>query len=152
MQNRWKTLITDYVWASIEPERQVLAEIGAELIAAETGDEAELKTLAPTMDGILTCWNPVREPVIAAAKKCQVIARYGIGLDNIDVEAATAHGIVVTNVPAYCIDEVSDHAMGGSSSRVREKFHAFIGLLEAAYGTRTSDRRCTESAAKRSAL
>ena len=112
MQNNWKTLITDYVWHSIEPERQVLAEIGAELIAAEIGDEAELKTLAPTMDGILTCWNPVREPVIAAAKKCQVIARYGIGLDNIDVEAATAHGIVVTNVPAYCIDEVSDHAMG----------------------------------------
>lgn len=112
MQNNWKVLITDYVWASIEPERQVLAEIGAELIAAETGDEPELQTLAPMMDGILTCWNPVREPVIAAAKKCQVIARYGIGLDNIDVEAATAHGIVVTNVPAYCIDEVSDHAMG----------------------------------------
>ena len=112
MQSNWKTLITDYVWHSIEPERQVLAEVGAELIAAETGDESELKTLAPTMDGILTCWNPVREPVIAAAKKCQVIARYGIGIDNIDVEAATEQGIVVTNVPAYCMDEVSDHAMG----------------------------------------
>jgi len=112
MQNRWKILITDYVWASIEPERQVLAEIGAELIAAETGDAAELQKLAPTMDGLLTCWNPVREPVIAAAKKCQVIARYGIGLDNIDVEAATERGIIVTNVPSYCIDEVSDHSMG----------------------------------------
>ena len=112
MANNWKILITDYVWASIEPERQVLAEVGAELIAAETGDASELQVLAPMMDGILTCWNPVREPVIAAAKKCQVIARYGIGLDNIDVDVATAHGIVVTNVPAYCIDEVSDHAMG----------------------------------------
>ena len=112
MANNWKILITDYAWASIEPERQVLAEVGAELIAAETGDETELKTLAPTMDGILTCWNPVRESVITAAKKCQIIARYGIGLDNIDVDVATAHGIVVTNVPAYCMDEVSDHAMG----------------------------------------
>lgn len=112
MQNNWKILITDYAWASIEPERQVLAEVGAEVIAAETGDEAELKTFAPMMDGILTCWNPVREPVIAAAKKCQIIARYGIGLDNIDVEAATERGIIVTNVPAYCIDEVSDHAIG----------------------------------------
>ena len=111
MQNRWKILITDYVWASIEPERQVLTEVGAELIAAETGDASELQTLAPMMDGILTCWNPVHEPVITAAKKCQIIARYGIGLDNIDVDVATAHGIVVTNVPAYCIDEVSDHAM-----------------------------------------
>ena len=112
MANNWKTLITDYAWHSIEPERQVLAEIGAELIAAETGDEAELLTLAPTMDGILTCWKPVREPVIAAARKCQIIGRCGIGLDNIDVEVATEHGIVVTNVPAYCVDEVSDHAMG----------------------------------------
>ncbi len=112
MQNDWKILITDYAWPSIEPERQVLAEIGAELIAAETGDEPELLTLAPMMDGILTCWKPVREPVIAAAEKCQIIGRCGIGLDNIDVEAATEHGIVVTNVPAYCIDEVSDHAMG----------------------------------------
>ena len=112
MQNNWKILITDYAWASIEPERQVLAEVGAELIAAETGDEAELQGFAPVMDGILTCWNPVREPVIAAAKQCQVIARYGIGLDNIDVEAATERGIIVTNVPAYCTDEVSDHAMG----------------------------------------
>ena len=60
MANNWKILITDYAWASIEPERQVLAEVGAELIAAETGDEPELQTLAPTMDGILTCWNPVR--------------------------------------------------------------------------------------------
>ena len=112
MQNNWKILITDYAWPSIEPERQVLADIGAELIAAETGDPAELQTLAPMMDGILTCWKPVRAPVIAAAEKCQIIGRCGIGLDNIDVEAATAQGIVVTNVPAYCIDEVSDHAMG----------------------------------------
>ena len=112
MANNWKILITDYAWASIEPERQVLAKIGAEPILAETGDTAELQTLAPMMDGILTCWNPVREPVIRAAKKCQIIARYGIGLDNIDVEAATEQGIVVTNVPAYCMDEVSDHAMG----------------------------------------
>ena len=112
MQNNWKVLITDYAWSSIEPERQVLAEIGAELIAAETGEEAELLTLAPTMDGILTCWKPVRAPVIAVAKKCQIIGRCGIGLDNINVEAATEQGILVTNVPAYCIDEVSDHAMG----------------------------------------
>ena len=111
MTNNWKVLITDYAWSSIEPERQVLAEVGAELIVADTGDEEELLTLAPAVDAILTCWKPVRESVIAAAKKCQIIARYGIGLDNIDVETATENGIIVTNVPAYCVDEVSDHAI-----------------------------------------
>ncbi len=110
--NNYKILITDYAWQSIEPERHVLAEIGATLIAAEIGDEKELCALAPTVDGILTCWKPVTANVITAAEKCKVIARYGIGLDNIDVELATEHGIVVTNVPAYCIDEVSTHAMG----------------------------------------
>ena len=107
MPNNPKILITDYAWPSIEPERQVLARIGAELIVAET----ELHALLPTIDGILTCWKPVRENLIAAAKKCQIIARYGIGLDNIDVAAATQHGIVVTNVPDYCVDEVSDQGM-----------------------------------------
>ena len=111
MSYNWKVLITDYAWSSIEPEREVLAKIGAELIVAKTGDEEELLTLAPTVDGILTCWKPVRESVIDAAKKCQIIARYGIGLDNIDVETSTENGIIVTNVPAYCVDEVSDHAM-----------------------------------------
>lgn len=111
MQNKLKVLITDYVWSSIEPERQVLAEIGTELIVAETGDEEELLSHAHNVDGILTCWKPVREPVISKARNCKIIARYGIGLDNIDVEAATENGIIVTNVPAYCVDEVSDHAV-----------------------------------------
>lgn len=111
MLYNWKVLITDYVWPSVEPERQVLAEVGAELTVAETGDENELLTLAPTVEGILTCWKPVTDRVIRTATRCQVIARYGIGLDNIDVETATENGILVTNVPAYCVDEVSDHAM-----------------------------------------
>ena len=111
MQTDFKVLITDYAWSSIEPERQVLAEIGAELIVAETGDEEELLTYTHKVDGILTCWKPVRERVISKAKKCKIIARYGIGLDNIDVVSATENGIIVTNVPAYCVDEVSDHAI-----------------------------------------
>lgn len=111
MRNKWKVLITDYAWSSIEPERQVLDNINATLIVSETSDENELLTHAPTVDGILTCWKPVPECVIAVAKKCQIIARYGIGLDNIDVKSATENGIIVTNVPTYCVDEVSDHAM-----------------------------------------
>ncbi len=111
MQNNFKVLITDYAWSSLEPERKVLANAGSEIIVAETGDETELLTHAPIVDGILTCWKPVREPVIVAALQCQIIARYGIGLDNIDVDVATENGIIVTNVPTYCVDEVSDHAM-----------------------------------------
>ena len=103
--------MTDCGWPSVALERQVLAEIGAELIVAETGAEDELIALAPEADGILTNWKSTTGNVIQAARQCQVIGRTGIGVDNIDVETATALGIVVTNVPTFCVDEVSDHAM-----------------------------------------
>ena len=111
MSYKYKIMMTDYAWPSVEPERQVLAEIGAELIVAESGTEEEFIDLAPQVDGILTCWLHVTTGVVEAAEQCKVIGRCGIGLDNIDVETATALGMVVTNVPAYCIDEVSDHTM-----------------------------------------
>ena len=111
MSYKYKVMMTDYAWPSVEPERQVLAEIGAELIVAGSGTEEEFIELAPQVDGILTCWLNVTTAVVEAAEQCKVIGRCGIGLDNIDVETATALGMVVTNVPAYCIDEVSDHTM-----------------------------------------
>lgn len=111
MDIKYTVLMTDYAWPTVEPERNVLAGIGAELVVAETGDEEELIALAPRADGILTCWKQVTTAVVETATQCKVIGRCGIGLDNIDVATATALGIIVTNVPAYCIDEVSDHAM-----------------------------------------
>ena len=104
-----KVLITDYVWPSVEPERTVLAEAGAELVVAPDGSEETLAALARDVDGILTCFEKVTEKVVRAAEKCVVIGRYGVGVDNIDVATATELGIVVTYVPDYCVDEVSDH-------------------------------------------
>jgi len=111
MNQSKKILITDYAWATLEPEREVLSAIGAELIVAETGTEIEFLKYAPDVDGILTNWAKVTTDVVKAAEKCQVIGRYGIGLDNIDVVTATSLGMIVFNVPTYCLEEVSDHAM-----------------------------------------
>ena len=107
----YKVLVTDYVWPTLDPERRVLEEIGGELIVAPNGDEATLAELAREADGILTCFAKVTPKVIDAAPKLKVIGRYGIGVDNIAVDHATQKNIVVTNVPEYCLDEVSDHAM-----------------------------------------
>ncbi|MBZ5565852.1 MAG: C-terminal binding protein [Acidobacteriia bacterium] len=106
-----KVLITDYAWESLQPEREILASAGATLVVAERGDEDELASLAKDVDGILTCWKPVTARVIRRAERCRAIGRYGIGVDNIDVECATELGIVVTNVSAYCVEEVAEHAM-----------------------------------------
>ena len=107
----YKVLVTDYVWPSLEPEREVLAAIGAELVPAPDGDEATLVSMARGVDAILTCFAKVTENVVRAAESCVVIGRYGVGVDNIAVDTATELGIAVTYVPDYCVDEVSDHAM-----------------------------------------
>jgi D-3-phosphoglycerate dehydrogenase len=108
----YKVLVTDYVWPSVEPERAVLARIGAELVVAPDGNEATLISMAKDVDGILTCFAQVTDQVVRAAQKCVVIGRYGVGVDNIPVDTATELGIAVTYVPDYCVDEVSDHVIG----------------------------------------
>jgi D-3-phosphoglycerate dehydrogenase len=80
-------------------------------VDAPQGDEATLVALARDADAIGTCWAHVTESVIRAAPKCRLVARFGIGLDNISVETATELGIPVSNVPDYCVSEVSDQAL-----------------------------------------
>ena len=104
-------LVTDYTWPSTAPEAEVLARVGARLLEAETGSEEELLRLVPEADAILTCFKQVPASVVRAGTKLQVIGRYGIGVDNIPVDEATRLGIPVTNVPAYCLDEVAEHAL-----------------------------------------
>ncbi len=108
---KYRVLVTDFVWPSTQPEREVLAEIGAEIIEAPDGSEDTLASLAVDADAIMTCFAQVTSKVVEAAKKCQVISRYGVGVDNIAVDTATAEGIVVTYLPDYCVDEVSDHVI-----------------------------------------
>jgi D-3-phosphoglycerate dehydrogenase / 2-oxoglutarate reductase len=106
-----RILVTDYAWNNLDREKQILDTANASLVVAPTGNDDELVALATDVDGILTCWKPVTEKVIRNAPRCQAISRYGVGLDNIDVAFSTRMGIVVTNVPSYCVEEVSDHAM-----------------------------------------
>jgi D-3-phosphoglycerate dehydrogenase len=107
----YQVLITDYAWPSLDIERDILAKVGAELSVPKTSTEDELASLAPHADAILVNWNRCPARIIEAAKKCFVIVRYGVGVDNIDIPVATRLGIVVANVPDYCMDEVSNHAM-----------------------------------------
>lgn len=78
---------------------------------APDGAEETLVRLARDCDAIGTCWARVTANVIAAAPRCRAIARFGIGLDNIDLKAAAARGILVTRVPDYCVEEVADHTL-----------------------------------------
>ena len=95
----FRVLITDRAWPDCSVERQVLASVGAEVVEAPRSDEATLIELARDADAIGTNWAQVTANVIRAASRCRIVARFGIGLDNISVTTATELGIPVTNVP-----------------------------------------------------
>ncbi|RLE07196.1 C-terminal binding protein [Candidatus Aerophobetes bacterium] len=108
---RLKVVVTDCDHPSVNIERRVLSEINPEFVLAKCNTEDEVMEAAGDADGIINQYAPITRRVIESLKRCRVIARYGVGVDNIDVEAATEYGIIVANVPDYCVDEVSTHAM-----------------------------------------
>ncbi|MCH8924148.1 MAG: C-terminal binding protein, partial [Planctomycetes bacterium] len=108
---KFKVLHTDCRWGEADVERDILGEVDAELILAPFHDAETLARLAADCDAIMTCWAAVPESVVAAAPRCRIVARFGIGLDNIDVDYCTGRGIPVTNVPDYCTAEVAEHAL-----------------------------------------
>jgi D-3-phosphoglycerate dehydrogenase len=112
-----KVLVTDHVFGDLEAEKAALAEIGCELELAP--DPEALPAAVSGAAGLMVCFAQVDASVIEAASDCRIIARYGIGVDNVDVAAATRAGIQVTNVPDYCLDEVADHAMATGRCRRR---------------------------------
>jgi D-3-phosphoglycerate dehydrogenase len=107
----FRALITDYAWPNLDIERAILGEVGAEIVVAPTGAAEEIVALAGDVDAILTCWKQVPPAALDAAARCRIVSRYGIGLDNIPVAHATALGMVVTNVPDFCLDEVAEHTL-----------------------------------------
>lgn len=109
---RPKVVVTDFDWPSwMDPEKEVLKEINPEFVVASCTTEEEVIGVAGDADGIINEFAPITKRVIKSLDKCKIIARYGAGVDNIDIEAATEHGIIVVNVPDYCLDEVSTQAM-----------------------------------------
>jgi len=102
---------TDYTFANLNPEAAVLAPFGAELRSAHSKDAASLTSFVRGADAVVTQFANVNADVIAAMDRARAIVRYGIGVDNVDLDAARERGIPVCNVPDYCIDEVADHTL-----------------------------------------
>lgn len=119
-----RVLLTDRPWASTDIEDRIFGEAGVTLVEPPDSKPATLAAAAAGMDAVATCWADVTAEVIeAAAGSCRLVARTGIGLDNIDVAACTAAGIPVTNVPDYCIDEVADHTLAALLNFARNIGH-----------------------------
>jgi D-3-phosphoglycerate dehydrogenase / 2-oxoglutarate reductase len=112
--------VSDSVFPNLEPARAVLSRVGAELRMAKEPTPSGIMDVARTADATLVTYAKITGDMIREMQKCRIISRFGIGVDNVDLDAATKAGIFVTKVPDYCIDEVSDHAMALLLSIVRK--------------------------------
>jgi D-3-phosphoglycerate dehydrogenase len=107
-------VLTDHAWPDVTIERQIVEGAGHQLEARHaTATAAQVEDVVAEVQpsGILTCWAEVSAHAIASVPDLRIVARMGVGLDNIAVDEATRRGIWVTNVPDYCVEEVSDHAV-----------------------------------------
>jgi len=112
--------VSDSVFPTLDPAREVLSAIGATLQVAREPTSDAIVGVAAGADALLVTYAKITAGMIAKMSRCRIISRFGIGVDNVDIPAATSAGIVVTKVPDYCIDEVSDHAMALLLALVRK--------------------------------
>jgi D-3-phosphoglycerate dehydrogenase / 2-oxoglutarate reductase len=118
--SNFKVVVTDFEYDTFAPEKEVLDRLGIELTYAQCKTEDEVIEACKDADALLNQYAPITRKVIENLEKCKVVARYGIGFNTVDIEAATEKGIIVANVTDYCLDEVSDHAVALLLSSARK--------------------------------
>lgn len=106
----YRVVVSDQVFPDTDTERALLAEIDAELEVAD-GTNEDIVERGRDADALLTTFAPFDAATIGQLGACRIIARYGIGVDNVDLDAARDAGIAVTNVPDYCVEEVAVHTV-----------------------------------------
>src|SRR5579859_3716231 len=109
----FKVVLADTTAADYEVEQEVFlaSDLDLDVRYLQTRDPAEFGPAVADADAVVLSWAPFTRDVIAGLTRCRVIVRFGIGVDMIDLNAATEHGILVCNTARYCIDEVSTHAI-----------------------------------------
>ncbi|GAI85855.1 unnamed protein product, partial [marine sediment metagenome] len=108
---KYKVVLLDSSFPDTKVEEEVLSEVSAELYLCPCLDEGTVVQYVRDADAIVVQLARATENLLEAAKRCKVVVKIGIGVDNIDIPAATKRGIYVANVPDFCFDEVSNHTL-----------------------------------------
>ncbi len=108
---RPKVVITDYDYGDVDIERAILERAGARVVALQAKHESDLFDEIRDCAAVMNQYARVGAEAIRRMEQCRVIARYGVGVDIVDVDAASEKGVLVTNVRDYCTEEVADHAI-----------------------------------------
>ena len=105
--SQFKVVYLDKLLPLTHYETDILEAVGAKVEQIPCTTAEELRVAAADADAVMTIAVKLNREAIGVLQNCKVIGRYGVGLDNIDIEAATEKGIVVTYVPVYCQEEVA---------------------------------------------
>ena len=118
--SQYLVVVTDDRFGSYKEEIGVLNELDVELKIFNCNTEQEVIEAVKDADGVLANLAPITRRVIEGMNRCKVISRYGVGYDNVDIEAATERGIWIARVPDYSFEDVSDHALALLMGAVRK--------------------------------
>ena len=134
-----KVVLTDYVWESLDVENEILGAV-AEIVPLQVTDPEAFFPEAEDCEALLNTYGgPITADIMARMPNCKIISRYGIGVDTIDLAAATDAGIIVTNNPTYCIEEVAEHTL----AMLLVKLHSMTVLCAVVNGPCRLENRCS---------
>ena len=107
--SKFKVVLTDNIFPDLDIENEMLSKIDAELV--EVTDPSTLADAVKDADAVINTYAQMTPEIIGSMENCKLIIRNGIGVNTIDVDACNAKGIMVANIPTYCIEEVATHAI-----------------------------------------
>ncbi|MCH7937592.1 MAG: hypothetical protein IH994_10965, partial [Proteobacteria bacterium] len=116
----FRVVYTDYGFEDVATERSLIEAAGGRLVESSCSTVDEVIEACTGADAVLVQWAPLPKEVIDSLDRCRLIVRVGIGVDNVDLDAAAQKGITVCNVPDYCLDEVADHTMALALALARD--------------------------------
>ena len=129
--------VTDWTFSDLGIEEQAATDAGVHLAGRQCRSAEDLVALCSEADAVITQFAKLDAGVIGRMSKARVIVRYGIGVDNVDLEAARGRGIPVCNVPDYCVDEVADHTLAFILSLTRQTVANAVHLRDGEWGLAT---------------
>jgi len=118
----------------LEIEAEVLSRVNAAVVDADCRAEDEIIKAAKDADALLVVFAPITRRVLSSLPELKVVVRYGVGYDTIDVDAATDNNVIVVNIPDFCLEEVSDHAMALLLACARRLVWSTEGLKRGRWG------------------
>jgi D-3-phosphoglycerate dehydrogenase len=129
-------IITDHLFPSIEKERKILGEAAIRLkeIKPNCATEDDVIQSCADADALLVVFAPITRRVLESLPNVRAIVRYGIGVDNIDLQSAKDLGRNVANVPNFCLNEVAGHALAMMLMLGRRIMHDHNSIARGGWG------------------